>query len=142
MRKNIILYAEDDVITRKAVSSALVRAGYEVKGVRTGEEAVEEVGSNLEEYSSTYHPISVVISDINLGEGIDGVSAAQQIREMACIPILFYSGENKEEIEDRIQNKVGRYAWFLGKPADTGSLVFLVGEITAMELDIRDRGCN
>ncbi len=89
MDKIKILIVEDEIIVAKHIEDSLLSLGYSVTGISSsGEEAVEHAGH--------FRP-DVVLMDIMLGGGTDGISAAELIRKRYNIPIIFltaYSNEN------------------------------------------------
>ncbi|GAB1456939.1 hypothetical protein MASR2M48_22470 [Spirochaetota bacterium] len=87
-----ILLVEDEAKTALSEKVALEKCAYVVKTVPTGEKAV----ALLNEYPD----IDLVLIDIDLGDGLDGVEAAESILQDHDIPILFlFSKLNQERIE-------------------------------------------
>jgi len=68
-----ILLAEDNPINQKLARAMLARAGYKVKVVNNGKEAVEA-------YSADPHGFDLIFMDIQMPE-MDGIAATQEIRE-------------------------------------------------------------
>src|SRR5512143_2014839 len=76
-----ILVVEDEYIVGKDVEARLVNLGYSVMAVvGSGEEAVAHVRRRSPE---------LVLMDIMLKGEMDGIAAAEQIRSIADIPIVF-----------------------------------------------------
>ena len=76
-----ILIVEDEMIIAEDMADALSNLGYEVTGiVASGDEAIEKAATNYPD---------IVIMDINLQGDIDGVEAAQKIRNSQNIPVVF-----------------------------------------------------
>jgi hypothetical protein len=76
-----ILIVEDERIIAKGIEKRLRALGYEVAGVAgTGEDAVRLAEAERPD---------VVLMDINLGGGIDGVEASARIRARADVPVIF-----------------------------------------------------
>ena len=76
-----ILIVEDEMIIAEDMADALSNLGYEVTAiVASGDEAIEKAATN--------YP-AIVIMDINLQGDIDGVEAAQKIRNSQNIPVVF-----------------------------------------------------
>lgn len=71
LRKRIILIEDDDI--NQGVISSYVEKDYYVDIVPTGEEAIEAVKSTK---------YDIILLDINLGEGIDGIRTLELIREI------------------------------------------------------------
>lgn len=84
-----ILVVEDEKITAESIKLGLESASYEVVGlVSSGESAIKMV----EEQS-----VDLVLMDIHLKGEMDGIGAAEEIRERFGLPIIFltaYSDEN------------------------------------------------
>ncbi|MCK6604165.1 MAG: response regulator [Ignavibacteriaceae bacterium] len=80
VRKRIILIEDDDI--NQGVISSYVAKDYDVDVIPTGEEAIEAVKS------TSY---DIILLDINLGEGIDGLKTLEMIREIkgySDIPVV------------------------------------------------------
>ena len=76
-----ILVVEDELIIAKGIEKRLKVLGYAVTDtVPSGEEAVEQALETLPD---------LILMDINLQGGMDGVTAAEQIRSRVDIPIIF-----------------------------------------------------
>jgi diguanylate cyclase (GGDEF)-like protein/PAS domain S-box-containing protein len=90
-----ILIVEDERIIARDLQAQLLALGYAVVGIaNTGEQAVQ--------LASALHP-DLVLMDIKLGPGIDGVAAAQAIRQQAPIPVVFLSAYAADDILERAQ---------------------------------------
>ena len=72
------------------------------------------VGNGLElvESCQTLRP-SLVISDIRMPE-LDGLSAMESVQDLACIPFIFVTAENKTDHLPRL--KRGHVLGYLQKP--------------------------
>jgi PAS domain S-box-containing protein len=76
-----ILIVEDERITAEDMKDALESVGYKVSGmVSSGEEAIIKVGE--------FQP-DLVLMDIMLEGEMDGIEAAEQIRENFGIPVIY-----------------------------------------------------
>ena len=82
-RKTLLL-VEDEALIGMAETKTLIREGYAVIHVLSGEEALDIVNSRGQ-------AIDLVLMDINLGDGIDGTETAQEILKRHDIPIVFLS---------------------------------------------------
>ncbi len=81
MAKTPILVVEDEYIVGKDVESRLINLGYDVTAVvGSGEEAVVQVQQRVPD---------LVLMDILLKGAMDGIAAAEEIRALADIPIVF-----------------------------------------------------
>ena len=87
-----ILVVEDERITAEDIKRSLEKAGYNVPGiVSTGEDAVK--------FSEEYKP-DLVLMDIVLDGKVDGIEAAETIRNKFDIPVIYltaYSDKNTVE---------------------------------------------
>ena len=97
-RRKQCLLVEDEAIIAMMVSLELKNAGEEVvKTAATAEESVEYVRN---------HAIDVILMDIMLKGEVDGVQAAEQIREFSSVPIIFmtaYAERKNDPAVDRVQ---------------------------------------
>ena len=100
--KKTLLLVEDEVILAMSEKMALEKYGYSVITVTTGEEAVEVVKSTSE--------IDLILMDIDLGPGIDGTEAAEQILKDRDIPVVFLSSHIEPEIVEKTE-KITSYGY-------------------------------
>ena len=76
-----ILIVEDEKIIAKGIEKRLKSLGYTVAGMAaTGEEALEKIGALRPD---------LLLMDINLGAGMDGVAAAEIVRVRFDLPVVF-----------------------------------------------------
>ena len=95
MGKPSILIVEDETIIARDLHDQLQALGYTVAGeATTGEQAVQLAG--------TLEP-DLVLMDIKLGAGMDGIAAALAIRAQKPVPVVFLSAYAAEEILQRAQ---------------------------------------
>lgn len=81
MSKTKILVVEDELITAKAIRSALKSLGYDVLDIVTsGEEAIQK--------TSEVRP-DLILMDIILAGEMDGIETASQIKDRFNIPIVY-----------------------------------------------------
>ncbi|MDP2307484.1 MAG: PAS domain S-box protein [Pseudomonadota bacterium] len=107
-----ILVVEDERIVAKDIEKTLSEMGYPVAGIASsGEEAVVKA---LE-----LHP-SLVLMDINLGGGIDGIEAARRIQAAADVPVVFVTASCDAGTVARTQEAAP--LGYLVKPFYEGSL--------------------
>ncbi len=107
-----IMIVEDEFIIALDIKDIVKGFGYNVVAVATsGNDAVEKANLNKPE---------LVLMDIMLKGKIDGVEAADIIRQKFDIPIIFVSSFSDEESIDRA-SKVSDYG-YLVKPFDKDQL--------------------
>ena len=108
-RKTILL-VEDDMITSRTLAAVLRRYGFNVITSMTGEDSVEVVRANRE--------IDLVLMDIFLGNGIDGIEAAGLILRERDIPLVFLSSHAGREIVSETE-KVASYGYVVKQSGDS-----------------------
>lgn len=103
-----ILLVEDEQIVAKYVEKQLAGAGYHIlASVNKGEEAIEKVKSLKPD---------VVLMDIKLIDGMDGIEAADHIRKNYQIPVIFLTSLIDDESFQRA--KKAEPFGYLVKPID------------------------
>ena len=92
-----ILIVEDEAIVAADIKGTLKGLGYDVPAIAfSGEEALKK--------TEELHP-DVVLMDIVLRGQMDGIEAAQQIRERFGIPSIFMTGYSEELVEQLTTGK-------------------------------------
>lgn len=87
----IVLYVEDEVLTQQLVEDGLNDAGFGVVSASNGEEGLEIL-------QARGHDIVGLVTDIKLGEGMDGWTVARQARELhPNLPVVYVSGTDGHE---------------------------------------------
>ena len=82
-----LLLVEDECIIALDLARRLTKLGYTVLAVaRSGREAVQQAGQ--------LHP-DLVLMDVGLPGGMDGIEAAAHIRAQAEIPIIYLTGSHE-----------------------------------------------
>jgi len=81
-----VLLVEDEPSVGELVQAYLVRDGYQVVWVRSGEAALEELGRR---------PVLIVLLDIGL-PGMDGFEVCRAIRNGSRVPILMLTARDEE----------------------------------------------
>ena len=88
-----IIIADDDVTTVMELEEILTSDNYDVVGTaHSGEEAVE--------MALSLRP-DLILMDVRFPGGMDGISAAEEIRARADIPVVFLTGFGEEELIQR-----------------------------------------
>lgn len=96
-----VLLVDDDLISALVAVSVFASGGYSVVRAASGEEALELFGAG---------GYDLVVMDIGLGMGMDGIETARRMRGAAAVPLLFLTACEEEEIRDRIKG-LGAYGF-------------------------------
>ena len=89
MNRPLVLVVEDEADIRELVSYNLTKAGYQVTGVVTGEEALAAVETD---------PPDLVVLDLML-PGMDGLTVCRRLKKdpkTASIPIVMLTAKGEE----------------------------------------------
>ena len=121
-----ILLVEDELIIAMDEKRRLEQAGYTVEIANSGEAAVAALVSP----AADVQPVNLVLMDIDLGRGIDGIEAAEQILAARHIPIVFLTSHREPEIVERVR-AVTRYGYV---PKNAGTFVLVEAIHVALEL--------
>ena len=122
-----ILLVEDQQELNTLMCTFLEKAGYQVKGVCTGEEALQFFKENK---------AKLVILDVML-PGMDGFAVCSAIREQSSVPILFLSA--------RVEKEAQMNGFLLGaddyveKPVDMDILLAKVGAFMKRNYDLKQK---
>ncbi|WP_066171946.1 response regulator transcription factor, partial [Arcobacter porcinus] len=101
MKKNILI-VEDEIVTAIDIKEALLSFSYNVIGIATNSKKALEI---LEKY-----PCDLVLLDITLKDGDDGISLSKQISQKYDIPFLFLTANyNDSTIERAMRNEPYAY---------------------------------
>ncbi len=101
MRKKILL-VEDEALIALNEAKTLEKYGYEVITAYSGKKAIEAAVSD--------HDISLILMDIDLGKGMDGTEAAEQILNKRDIPVVFLSSHTEPEVVEKTE-KISSYGY-------------------------------
>lgn len=89
-----ILLVEDEAILAISQSEFLKNKGYSVQYVSNTSDAYD--------YITSGERVDLILMDINLSDGMDGIQLAEKILLYREIPILFVSGYSDNKILDRV----------------------------------------
>lgn len=93
IQKTQVMVVEDEILIGLMLVRKLRAYGYEVDDVvTTGEESVERAGRTRP---------SVVLMDVTLAGQMNGIQAAQKIKDKYGIPIIIFTGYNDRLIHDQ-----------------------------------------
>ncbi|HQP48354.1 MAG TPA: PAS domain S-box protein [Spirochaetota bacterium] len=104
-----LLLVEDEALIAAAEKQRLEAAGYRVSTACNGEDAVALVRRG--------EVVDLVLMDIDLGSGIDGTGAAQEILTIKDIPIIFLTSHSEKEMVERVR-RITRYGYVLKNSGD------------------------
>ena len=91
-----ILIVDDDVTTVTVLEDLLPLKGYDVAGAAfSGEEAIKMAAESKPD---------LILMDIGMPGKIDGITAAQKIKETLGIRVIFLTGHSEEEVIERAKN--------------------------------------
>ena len=108
-----ILVVEDQRAVAGALRMRLRGLGYAVLGIaKDGKEAIEK--------ARDLRP-DLILMDIRLGDGIDGIEAAHRIRTQYDIPVVYVSAYADRDLLDRARST--QPAGFINKPFTTKDLL-------------------
>ncbi len=117
-----ILIVEDEAIVSAFTAKIINNLGYNVVTADTGEKAVEEALINKK--------LNLILMDVNLGKGINGSEAAQQILAKRHIPIVFLTSHTEKEMLEEIRG-ITRYGFLI---KNSGEFVFQTSIEMAFDL--------
>ena len=106
-----VLLVEDDSSIGNLLRAYLTRQGYRVLWVRSGEEALAELGR---------HPVRIVLLDIGL-PGIDGFDVCREVRSRSRVPIVMLTARDEEP--DRVAGLEVGADDYIAKPFSPRELV-------------------
>ena len=109
--KKHLLLVEDEKILALSEAKKLNGRGYEVTILHSGEEAVEFI------QKAPRGTPDLVLMDIDLGEGMDGTEAAEEILGIRFLPIVFLTSHSEEEIVEKVR-KITRYGYVIKNSGD------------------------
>ena len=93
MNQPRILVVEDEAIVTMEIEERLTAMGYEVAGVASsGEQAL---------FFTREHRPDLVLMDIRLEGDMDGISAAEQIRDRFQVPVIFLTAYSEDSTLER-----------------------------------------
>lgn len=122
IKNKAILLVEDEQITALMSRKVLENHGFKVIHTYTGEDAVETVDTNSD--------IDLILMDIDLGDGIYGTEAAEQILSRHDLPLVFLSSHTEPEIVNKTKS-ITNYGYVV---KNTGEVVLIAAIEMALKL--------
>ncbi len=111
--KYSILIVEDEPLIAEDIAGYLVESGFDVAGIaNTGLEALELLKNKT---------ANAILLDINLGDGMDGVELANEIKQSYQIPFVFLTSHADKSTLERVKRTIP--AGYLLKPFDGNDLM-------------------
>lgn len=113
LRKNRILFVDDEASIRLTLPPVLEQHGFEVKAAASVSEALKEISSSH---------FDVLISDLNIGESGDGfrVISAMRKQQPDCITVVLTGYPAFESAVEAVRNRAHDY---ITKPVEVEVLV-------------------
>lgn len=102
-KQKTILLVEDEAVIAFFEKKQLEEKGYSVIHAFNGEQAVKIAVDNT-------YDIDLIIMDIDLGDGIDGTEAAEEILKFKELPIVFLSSHTEPEVVEKTE-KISSYGY-------------------------------
>ncbi len=107
-----VLIVEDDMIIAMVLERMIVKLNYTVLDkVITGEEAIS---------SAIHHEPDLILMDIQLKDGTDGITAMEKIREQSSVPVIYITGNSDQYFMNRA--KATDFVDYLVKPIQMSDL--------------------
>jgi CheY-like chemotaxis protein len=100
--KKTILLVDDEIIFANATSRKLQLLGYDTILVNSGKEAIEVIRER--------NNIHLILMELDLVSGINGIEVAKQILLIRNIPIVFHTSHLDKENIEKIKS-VSRYGF-------------------------------
>ncbi len=111
LQQKTILLVEDEAIIALTESSMLKMEGYQVIHSESGENAIDIISVKKKH-------VDLILMDIDLGKGMDGTQAAQEILKTFDIPVVFLSSHTEKEIVEKTE-KITSYGYVVKNSGDT-----------------------
>ncbi|MFW5711578.1 MAG: response regulator, partial [Spirochaetota bacterium] len=108
-----VLLVEDEALIALSEAQILKKNGFEVELAYSGRQAIEKTEADEE--------INLVLMDIDLGAGMDGTEAAEQIIKARDLPIVFLTSHTEKEYVDRVE-KITGYGYIM---KNSGEMVLI-----------------
>jgi len=118
-KDNLVLLVEDDSDTREVMALLLDAAGYQVLSARDARSGIQLMDEQPE--------IDVIVTDVNIGGGQDGISMAEELRRRGSNAAVVVISGDPEASSDRL----GPTATFLPKPYDRKALLAAIADARA-----------
>lgn len=121
-----ILLVEDQRIIGLATAQRIKQHGYEVALAGSGEEAVV-LATPRDDAAMQF---DLILMDVDLGRGMDGVEASQRILKQHRMPVVFLTSHSDQETVRRVR-EISRYGYVL---KSSGEMQLQLAIETALDL--------
>jgi len=108
--RKAILLVEDEPLVAMVEKRTLEKSGYAVITAGTGEQALAILGHSRD--------VDLVLMDIDLGDGIDGTEAAEQILLGRDLPVVFLSSHTEPEVVQKTEG-ITSYGYIVKNSGET-----------------------
>ena len=113
-----VLLVEDEFLICDMMAEALIQHGFEVHAATNAHDALEHLTCGA--------PCDILLTDLNLGPGIDGVALAKMVRKLRPdLPVVYVSGSFNRL--DQFQAVPG--ATFVAKPCNPDRLCAMLSRM-------------
>lgn len=109
-----ILVVEDETMIAWMIENVLEDAGFTSIAIAANAAAARE--------EARRQAPGLIVSDVNLGHGEDGIATARAISAAALVPVVFVTGYADSRMRERLKRELPR-AQLLRKPVDSVALV-------------------
>ncbi|MBI4763956.1 MAG: diguanylate cyclase [Deltaproteobacteria bacterium] len=129
--KKTILLVEDEPFLALPEKLTLREYGYQVITAFTGEKAIEAVGK--------YPQINLVLMNIHLGKGMDGIQAAKLILEKRLLPIIFLSPASDRRVVEKTEG-LASYGCIIKGSEERGLIASIKMALRLFESQSKEKG--
>lgn len=112
----MVLLVEDDPVVALDLSQKLQARQFEVKHVSSGEDAVQVARDQWN--------LDTILMDVNLGPGMDGIAAAEEIVSHRDVPVIFLTSQEPRDILARSETIPTR--WCVSKAEGMQTIVSIL----------------
>ena len=128
--KKTILLVEDEPFLALYEKLTLREYGYKVITVFSGQKAIEAV--------EKYPKIDLVLMDIQLGKGMDGIQAAKLILEKRLLPVIFLSPATDRQVVEKTEGIIS-YGFIVKGSEETGLMASIKMAFRLFESQLQER---
>jgi CheY-like chemotaxis protein len=96
--KRMILVVDDQAIIAQDLIMNILDMGYSGCSVSSGKEAIEKISHNFKP--------DLILMDVTLGDGENGIQAARVIQKLRKIPVLFITALSRSTVLKQIKDLV------------------------------------